>query len=370
MILSPPVSGGMLWYGLVQPRLAAKPVPVQPAAAPAPRKLLSEICVSYPYCKLENCEPIGPTAVQASFPVEQAVRGDKGHSHCSTSELARHMANAGSAACALANPKPGRYFYQPVAGTFTSQLLATYSIAAIAAGGSASPGALLSQPANTVSAHVASFKRGLAVADSVAHGCHLRAEYVVKPYWYVAAHICPVSSSLSSVASWSFNSLSSSGGSYSSSFDTMDEATAGCYQATPATKLLHASSGSSGAAAALWQGARFPGHYDLGEHYAAPGVMAVASELTALVHGGDFYMLHCDFRVRRLVPAHVPCVVSVQRLACGGQQQQQQQHAGSSCALLQAWVREMPGAITYRATLREKGRVARKPAVELLYTVV
>jgi hypothetical protein len=30
----------------------------------------------------------------------------------------------------------------------------------------------------------------------------------------------------------------------------------------------------------------------------------------------------------------------------------------------------MPGAITYRATLREKGRVARKPAVELVYTVV
>jgi hypothetical protein len=46
MILSPPVSGGMLWYGLVQPRLATKPVPVQPAAAPAPRKLLSDICVS------------------------------------------------------------------------------------------------------------------------------------------------------------------------------------------------------------------------------------------------------------------------------------------------------------------------------------
>lgn len=53
MILSPPVSGGMLWYGLVQPRLAAKPVPVQPAAAPAPRKLLSEICVS--------CQLLGPS---------------------------------------------------------------------------------------------------------------------------------------------------------------------------------------------------------------------------------------------------------------------------------------------------------------------
>jgi hypothetical protein len=30
----------------------------------------------------------------------------------------------------------------------------------------------------------------------------------------------------------------------------------------------------------------------------------------------------------------------------------------------------MPGATTYRATLKEKGRVAHKPAVELLYTVV
>jgi hypothetical protein len=274
---------------------------------------------------------------------------------------------AGSAACALANPKPGRYFYQPVAGTFTSKLLATYSIASIAAGGSASPGALLNQPENTVSAHVASFKTGLAVADSVAHGCHLRAEYLVKPYWYITAHICPVSSSLSSVASLSsFSSLSSSSGSMSGSYDQIDEAVASCYQATPATKLLHAREGSNGCAAALWQGARFPGHYDLGEHYAAPGVMAVASELTALVHGGDFYVLHSDFRVRRLVPAHVPCVVSVQRLRCDASGQ----HPASSCALLPAWVREMPGATTYRATLKEKGRVARKPAVELVYTVV
>jgi hypothetical protein len=52
--------------------------------------------VSYPYCKLEDCEAIGPTAVQATFPVETAVKGDKGHSHCSTSELARHMAIAGA----------------------------------------------------------------------------------------------------------------------------------------------------------------------------------------------------------------------------------------------------------------------------------
>jgi hypothetical protein len=34
------------------------------------------------------------------------------------------------------------------------------------------------------------------------------------------------------------------------------------------------------------------------------------------------------------------------------------------------WVREMPGAATYRATLKKKGRVAHKPAVQLLYTVV
>jgi hypothetical protein len=273
---------------------------------------------------------------------------------------------AGSAACALANPKPGRHFYQPVAGTFTSKLLATYSIASIAAGGSASPGAPLNQPPNTVSAHVASFKRGLAVADSVAHGCHMRAEYLVKPYWCVAAHICPVSNSLSSVASLSFSSLSSSSGSVSSSYDQLDDSVAGCYQATPVTKLLHAREGGNGSAAAVWQGARFPGHYDVGEHYAASGVMAVASELTALVHGGDFYVLHSDFRVRRFVPAHVPCVVSVQRLQCG----ELGHLPASSCALLPAWVREMPGATTYRATLKEKGRVAHKPAVEVLYTVV
>jgi hypothetical protein len=67
--------------------------------------------VSFPYCKLEGCEAVGPTAVQATFPVEQSVLGDKGHSHCSTSELARHMANAGGFAVVLACRSAGGLYW-------------------------------------------------------------------------------------------------------------------------------------------------------------------------------------------------------------------------------------------------------------------
>jgi hypothetical protein len=57
--------------------------------------LLDSIDVTFPYCKLSDIHQIDPATIQAHFPIEQIVKGDKGHDGASTAELARHMAIAG-----------------------------------------------------------------------------------------------------------------------------------------------------------------------------------------------------------------------------------------------------------------------------------
>jgi hypothetical protein len=61
----------------------------------AANHLLDAIDVTFPYCKLTDVRQIDPATIQAHFPIEQIVKGDKGQSNASTAELARHMAIAG-----------------------------------------------------------------------------------------------------------------------------------------------------------------------------------------------------------------------------------------------------------------------------------
>ena len=40
--------------------------------------LLDSIDVTFPYCKLSDIHQIDPATIQAHFPIEQVVKGDKG----------------------------------------------------------------------------------------------------------------------------------------------------------------------------------------------------------------------------------------------------------------------------------------------------
>lgn len=71
----------------------------------APDVLLERICVTPPYCKLYDVTATNDKTIEARFPGEQHVRGDKGSEGVSAAELARDMAIAGESAllcCATA----------------------------------------------------------------------------------------------------------------------------------------------------------------------------------------------------------------------------------------------------------------------------
>jgi hypothetical protein len=81
--------------------------------------LLDRICTSYPYCKLEDIKITSPASIIATFSPEAFNYYESGHQGVSTGELVRHMAIAGSVACALINPdKTRRHYYLAVGGSF------------------------------------------------------------------------------------------------------------------------------------------------------------------------------------------------------------------------------------------------------------
>ena len=121
--------------------------------------LLNRICTSYPYCKLDNIRSTSPDAITAAFSPEAATYYDLGHKGVSTGELVRHMAIAGSVACALTNPSPGRHYYLAVGGTFYGSTFfktpeTTASATARGESGAAGGGGVAQLPDHTVLSRV------------------------------------------------------------------------------------------------------------------------------------------------------------------------------------------------------------------------
>jgi hypothetical protein len=287
--------------------------------------LLDAICVEYPYCKLQDVKAIDGRAVRASFPPEQVVAGDRGHAGVAVSELARHMAINGSVACALANPSPERHYYLAISGTFIGSQLRSGGYKAAAGGDkelAGQPGASpLQLPSNSVVSTCTRFGGGMAVAEAEAHGCQLRCRYLIKPHDQPSASSCD--------------------------HDPQH------YVSTPGLAALRLDPGRG--ASAVWQGARFPGHFNFNEHYAVAAITATWTELMHEAAGREFDIWYSTFQARRLVPAATPCVVGVERVPLP--------------AKLPPQVAALPGAVCFHTTLLEQGASGAKPAVEALFVL-
>jgi hypothetical protein len=89
----------------------------------SPEALIRRICVGYPYNKLTNLRIVDSKTIECAFTPEQEqdLQGDRGHGirRVKTSEMVRHMAIAGSFACALQQPNDKQSYYLIIGGTFT-----------------------------------------------------------------------------------------------------------------------------------------------------------------------------------------------------------------------------------------------------------
>jgi hypothetical protein len=171
-------------------------------------------------------------------------------------------------------------------------------------------------------------KAHLAVADMYAHGCHLRCHYLIQSY----DTVYPASTTAATAAD----------------VTSSQKAIEMHYMHTPPVRIEALSSTS---VSAMWEKARFPGHFDGGQFYAVAAVSAVCCELAGMLLGRDYCMLQATFSAKRLVPATTPCVLKVERQEL-------------PLTLLQS-VRAVPDVIAYRATLTEADSTA-EPAVTLV----
>lgn len=73
------------------------------------KELISLISVEAPYFALRQIEVIAPNSIQAIAPIEKEVGNEL--THMANSETGRHLAIAGSLACALVNPNKSRHYY-------------------------------------------------------------------------------------------------------------------------------------------------------------------------------------------------------------------------------------------------------------------
>lgn len=308
--------------------------------------LQNQICVAYPYNKLENVRAIDESTVEAHFNAEQVVHGDVGHGPegVSTAEVARHCAIAGSLAAALKQPSSGRKSYLAIRAKFEGSKLLQ---------GRQQAGSVDAYADSKVKARCTSIKRSLAKAEIESHGCRLSVTFAVTNYDDMLQGLSGVE-----------DPFPTSQGTYLPDlryFPYGDSAAhPDHYVSTPS--LEQQSIEESRNVQYLWKNAQFPGHFGATQDtqaYAIAAVSAVMAESIATLCSSPMYNLQTEVTCRRLVNASTPCIVNTRRLE---EVPEKFARAGA----------EHPQAQVFHFTLIEQSSVgdcSMKPAIEMVALV-